>query len=127
MDASVNNQTNCCKKDSDSEGDKRRAVDPEIEVPARTKISRCLRSYSCRRLQVLKFQHDSASDGRHPYYNQHVGPFEKKQDKPYKQDLNPKSLPLDLNSGGTSAAFAAADEIVLTVRHAAGVPWRPAP
>ena len=34
--------------------------------------------------------------------------------------MNPKSLPLDLNRGGTSAAFAAANEIVLTVRHAAG-------
>jgi hypothetical protein len=35
----------------------------KIDVPAQTKISRCLRSYSCRRLEVLKFQHDSASDG----------------------------------------------------------------
>jgi len=28
--------------------------------------------------------------------------------------MNPKSLPLDLNSGGISAAFAGADEIPLT-------------
>ena len=63
-DGCVRKQSNeLLYKDSDSEGDKRRAVDPEIDVPARTKISRCLRSYSCRRLQVLKFQHDSASDG----------------------------------------------------------------
>ena len=32
--------------------------------------------------------------------------------------MNPKSLPLDLNSGGISAAFAGADEIPLTVRQA---------
>jgi hypothetical protein len=46
-----------------TEGERSTALSPEIEVPARTKISRCLRSYSRRRLQVLKFQHDSASDG----------------------------------------------------------------
>lgn len=109
-----------------TKGERSTALSPEIEVPARTKISRCLRSYSCRRLQVLKFQHDSASDGSTLTIST-LFPFEKKQDKPYKEDMNPKSLPLDLNSGGTSAAFAGADEIVLTVRQAAGLPWRPAP
>jgi len=66
MDASVNNQTNCCTRIPAvraTKGERSTALSPEIEVPARTKISRCLRSYSCRRLQVLKFQHDSASDG----------------------------------------------------------------
>src|SRR5271155_4611543 len=66
MDASVNNQTNCYTRIPAvraTKGERSTALSPEIEVPARTKISRCLRAYSCRRLQVLNFQHDSASDG----------------------------------------------------------------
>ena len=66
---------------------------------------------------MLKFQRDSAIDDSTLTITT-FGPFEKKQDKPYKkEDMNPKSFPLDLNSGGTSAAFADADEIPLTVRH----------
>src|SRR5579862_4745931 len=65
MDASVNNQTKLLYIPTvrATKGERSTALSPEIEVPARTKIGRCLRSYSCRRLQVLKFQHDSASDG----------------------------------------------------------------
>ena len=109
-----------------TKGERSTARSPEIEVPARTKISPCLRSYCCRRLQVLKFQHDSASDGSTLSISTLVH-LRKNRTSHINEDMNPKSLSLEVNSGGTSAAFAGADEIVLTVRHAAGLPWRPAP